>query len=101
MALVGPSGAGKTTLAALVLGLLRPDAGRVTAAGLPLSEIDLEDWWRQVAWVPQRPALFHGTLADNVREGCPDATDAEVRGALRAAGLDLPPDAPAGEGGAR
>jgi thiol reductant ABC exporter CydD subunit len=99
LALVGPSGAGKSTLAALLLGLLRPDSGAVTADGQPLAETDLESWRRQIAWVPQRPALFHGTVADNVREGCPAATAAEVRDALRAAGLDLPLDTPAGERG--
>ena len=99
VALVGPSGAGKTTLAGLLLGLLEPDSGRVTAAGQPLAATDLEDWRRQIAWVPQRPGLFHGTVADNVREGCPDATDEDVREALAAAGLDLPPDTPAGERG--
>jgi ABC-type multidrug transport system fused ATPase/permease subunit len=99
VALVGPSGSGKTTLVAVLLGLLHPDRGRVVAGGQPLAETCLERWREQIAWVPQRPALFHGTVADNVREGCSQATVAEVREALDAAGLDLPLDAPVGERG--
>ena len=58
MALTGPNGSGKSTLLAVVLGLLRPDAGTVTLGEVDLGDIDLEDWRRHIGWVPQRPHLF-------------------------------------------
>ncbi|WP_181787414.1 thiol reductant ABC exporter subunit CydD, partial [Streptomyces phytophilus] len=67
VALTGPSGAGKSTLLAALLGLVRPAAGRVLIGGRDLAALDLVSWHAQVAWVPQRPALFAGTVADNVR----------------------------------
>lgn len=106
VALVGPSGSGKSTLLDAVLGLVTPAAGRVRIGGTDLSEVPLEHWWRQVAWVPQRPYLFAGTIAENVRLARPDADDEAVRRALRAAGAlefteALPGglDAVLGEGG--
>ncbi|MFH8368011.1 thiol reductant ABC exporter subunit CydD [Streptomyces sp. NPDC018031] len=86
VALVGPSGAGKSTLLDAVLGLVAPTGGRVRVAGADLADVPLESWWRQVAWVPQRPCLFAGTLAENVRLARPDADDEAVRRALREAG---------------
>ena len=85
VALVGPSGAGKSTLAALLLGFARPEQGRVLVNGVDLAECDPEEWRRLVAWVPQRPHLFHGTIADNIRLGRRDAAPEEiVRAASRA-----------------
>lgn len=85
VALVGPSGAGKSSLLALVLGLARPTGGRVLVNGHDLADLD-PAWWRsQVAWVPQRPHLFDGTVADNIRLARPDATDADVVAAAVAA----------------
>ncbi|MEU1668608.1 thiol reductant ABC exporter subunit CydD [Streptomyces sparsogenes] len=86
VALVGPSGAGKTTLLNALLGFAEPTAGRVLVAGRDLASLDPESWRRQIAWVPQRPYLFAGTIADNVRLARPDADDAAVRAALRDAG---------------
>ncbi|MFI1254742.1 thiol reductant ABC exporter subunit CydD [Streptomyces netropsis] len=86
VALVGPSGAGKTTLLNVLLGFARPTAGRVCVGGADLSSLSPESWRDQVAWVPQRPRLFAGTVAENVSLARPDATDAQVRDALRAAG---------------
>ncbi|AZM50822.1 ABC transporter [Streptomyces sp. WAC 06738] len=101
VALTGPSGGGKSTLLAALLGLVRPASGRVLIGGRDLAGLDLPGWHAQVAWVPQRPALFAGTIADNVRLPRPDATDAEVARALRdAAAGDLDPAAVLGEGGA-
>ncbi|MDK1475005.1 thiol reductant ABC exporter subunit CydD [Streptomyces sp. 549] len=101
VALVGPSGAGKSTLLAAVLGFVRPDEGRVLVDGTDLAALPLPEWHRRVAWVPQNPHLFAGTLADNVRLARPDASEAQVRDALRDAGAaELPLDAPLGEGGA-
>ncbi|MBM7168778.1 thiol reductant ABC exporter subunit CydD [Streptomyces sp. G44] len=89
VALVGPSGAGKSTLLALLLGFVTPVSGRVEADGTDLADVDLDAWRAQVAWVPQRPHLFAASVADNIRLGRPDASDAEVRAAARAASADL------------
>ncbi|KOV15437.1 ABC transporter ATPase [Streptomyces sp. XY431] len=88
LALVGPSGAGKSTLLALLLGFVTPGAGRVLVDGTDLAALDPDAWLAQVAWVPQRPHLFATSVADNIRLGRPDATDAEVRAAARAACAD-------------
>ncbi|MEV5272097.1 thiol reductant ABC exporter subunit CydD [Streptomyces werraensis] len=86
VALVGPSGSGKSTLLSTALGFVRPGAGRVSVGGADLTELDLAAWHRHVAWVPQRPHLYAGTIAENVRLARPDADDAAVRRALRDAG---------------
>ncbi len=83
VAVVGPSGAGKSTLLNAVLGFAAPDEGRVLIGGRDLAALDPESWRRQIAWVPQRPYLFAGTIAENVRLARPDADDAAVRTALR------------------
>ncbi|GHA23586.1 hypothetical protein GCM10010329_53750 [Streptomyces spiroverticillatus] len=85
VALVGPSGAGKSTLLALLLGFVEPGEGRVTVGGVDLAQLDAEAWRERVAWVPQRPHLFAGTVAENIRLGRPGASEAEVRAAARAA----------------
>ncbi|MFE9169304.1 thiol reductant ABC exporter subunit CydD [Streptomyces kebangsaanensis] len=82
VALVGPSGAGKSTLLNVLLGFVRPTAGRVRIAGADLADIDPEQWRSRIAWVPQRPHLYAGTIAENVRLARPDADDAAVRRAL-------------------
>ena len=89
-ALTGPSGAGKTTTVDVLLGLVRPDLGRVTitapgAATIDLADIDPSSFWPQVAWVPQRPVLEPGTLREVVGPGADD--DAVAR-AAEATGLD-------------
>ncbi|GJF29371.1 ABC transporter [Kitasatospora sp. NE20-6] len=101
-ALTGPSGSGKSTLLAVLLGLTAPDAGTVRVAGHDLADLDPATWRQQIAWVPQHPHLFAGTVADNVRLARPEATDAEVHAALAAAhALDFAdPAATVGEGGA-
>jgi ABC-type multidrug transport system fused ATPase/permease subunit len=86
VALTGPSGAGKSTLAALLLLLAEPTAGRVTAGGVDLAGCDPAAWRAHVAWVPQRPTLFRGTVADNIRLGDAGASDEEVREAAARAG---------------
>ncbi|MEU0336534.1 thiol reductant ABC exporter subunit CydD [Streptomyces sp. NPDC006193] len=88
VALVGPSGAGKSTLLSLLLGFTAPASGRVTVGGADLADLDQDAWRAQVAWVPQRPHLFAASVADNIRLGRPDAADAEVRAAARAAAAD-------------
>lgn len=86
VAVTGPSGVGKTTLLNVLLGLERPTSGRVFVGSADLASLSPESWRDQVAWVPQRPHLFAGTIAENVRLARPGATDAQVREALRAAG---------------
>ncbi|MFE5542228.1 thiol reductant ABC exporter subunit CydD [Streptomyces sp. NPDC056534] len=108
VALVGPSGAGKSTLLDVVLGFAAPqEGGSVRVGGRPFAALDLEAWRSRIAWVPQRPYLFAGTIAENVRLARPDASDEAVREALRDAGADgfvsgLPQglDTPLGEDGA-
>lgn len=85
VAVVGPSGSGKTTLGLIMLGLLCPQQGVLEANGIPIHTMDIEYWRRRGAWVPQQPYLFSGTVADNLRLGCPDATADELWGALRTA----------------
>jgi ATP-binding cassette subfamily C protein CydD len=87
IAIVGPSGAGKSTLLHLLLGFVTPTSGRITADGTDLAEMNLDDWRRELAWVPQRAHLFGTSLAENIRLGAPDATTESVRAAVRAAGL--------------
>jgi ATP-binding cassette subfamily C protein CydD len=88
VALVGPSGGGKTTLLSLVLGFTAPTAGRVLVGGVDLSHLDLAAWRARLAWMPQRPHLFAGTVADNIRLGSPDAPLDDVVAAAVAAEAD-------------
>lgn len=85
-ALVGPSGAGKTTLADLVIGLIRPQTGRITIDGVPLDALDRSAWRQSIGYVPQESVLFHDTIAANVSLGDPAMTRAETETALKAAG---------------
>jgi len=110
VALTGPSGAGKTTTALVLLGLVHPDRGTVVLTGpgadpLDLADVDPATFWPQVAWLPQRPVLAPGRLRDVVAGGLP-VTDADLDRAARTAGLDavlatLPDgwDAEVGRGG--
>jgi ATP-binding cassette subfamily B protein len=106
IALVGPTGGGKTTLAALACRFYDPASGAITADGEDLRSLPLR-WWRsQIAVVPQQPFIFTGTIRENVRYGRLEATDAEVEDAARLGGalepiLALPQgwDTPVGERG--
>lgn len=86
VALVGPSGVGKSTLLNVVLGFVEPDEGRVRVGGTDLAALSPERWRERIAWVPQRPHLFAGTIAENVRLARPGADDSAVTAALRDAG---------------
>ncbi|MBK3563081.1 thiol reductant ABC exporter subunit CydD [Streptomyces sp. MBT62] len=86
VALVGPSGSGKSTLLNALLGFVRPAEGRVCVGGVDLTDADLERWRSRIAWVPQHPQLYAGTIAENVRLARPDADDTAVRRALADAG---------------
>ncbi|MFV2013263.1 MULTISPECIES: thiol reductant ABC exporter subunit CydD [unclassified Micromonospora] len=87
IAVIGPSGAGKSTLLHLLLGFVAPTAGRITVDGVDLAELDIEQWRRRVAWVPQHAHLFAASLADNIALGTPAADPAELSAAVRAAAL--------------
>ena len=88
VALVGESGVGKSTVASIVLGFLDPVGGSVAVGDFDLPSCDREAWHAHVAWVPQRPTLFRGTVAENIRLGAPGATNAGVRTAAALAGAD-------------
>ncbi|MGW1531635.1 thiol reductant ABC exporter subunit CydD [Streptomyces aureus] len=97
VALVGPSGVGKSTLLNVLLGFVEPTAGRVRAGGADLADADLAHWRSRIAWVPQRPHLYAGSIAENVRLARPDADEAALRKALVDAGAAVFVDAlPAG-----
>lgn len=106
VAMAGPSGVGKTSAMLVLLGLRAPDRGQVlleplqpsgalepsgplepSGGALDLAEVEPASWFRQVTWVPQRPLLVPGTLAENVRLGAPAATDAELAAVAGPAGL--------------
>ncbi|MFE9862857.1 thiol reductant ABC exporter subunit CydD [Streptomyces sp. NPDC005506] len=86
VALVGPSGVGKSTLLNVVLGFTAPGEGRIRVGGVDLATLAPERWRERIAWVPQRPQLFAGTITENVRLARPDADDSAVTAALRDAG---------------
>jgi len=85
LALVGPSGAGKSTLFDLLLRFYDPQEGRIRIDGQPIAQLDPADLRRSFALVSQNPALFFGSVEENIRYGRPGATDAEVEAAARAA----------------
>jgi ABC-type bacteriocin/lantibiotic exporter with double-glycine peptidase domain len=88
VAVVGPNGAGKSTLVSLVLGLYRPQAGRVTAHGVPYADLDLPALRRRIGVVLQDPMVFPGTVAENIAYGRPEATREEIRDAARRAAAE-------------
>lgn len=105
--IIGPSGAGKTTLLDLVVGLLQPEAGRILIDGVPLVEMNLRDWRRQIGYVPQDSVMVDESVAHNLTLG-EDIPEDEIREALRAAdALDFVEAMPeglatrVGEGGSR
>lgn len=80
--LKGPSGAGKTTIIDLLIGLYRPDRGRITVDGVALGEIDIFQWRRKIGYVPQELSLLHANVRDNITFGDPAISDAMVKDAL-------------------
>ncbi|MHC1560867.1 ABC transporter ATP-binding protein [Actinomycetospora sp. C-140] len=97
LALVGETGSGKTTLGALVARLHDPDAGRITIDGVDLRDLRMADLARVVGVVSQETYLLHTTVRENLRAAKPDATDAEIEAAARAARIhDVVADLPEG-----
>ncbi len=100
VALVGASGAGKSTLLAFLNLFARPQRGAIEIDGVPLASLDPAEWHRVVAWLPQRPTLFHGSVRDNVRLGRQDASEDEIRAAMSLACVEeLALDTAVGEAG--
>jgi thiol reductant ABC exporter CydD subunit len=87
VALAGPSGSGKSTILQLVLGFVSPDEGELRIGDVDLATLDPDAWRAQIAWMPQHPHLFAGTIEENVRLGRPSATDDEVWHALNLAAV--------------
>jgi subfamily B ATP-binding cassette protein MsbA len=85
VAIVGPTGAGKTTMLNLIHRFYDPTAGRIEADGMDLRDVTLDSWYRQIALVPQETVLFGGSIFDNIRYGRSDADEEAVREASRAA----------------
>ena len=85
-ALVGESGAGKSTLVNLLLRFADPQEGRLLANGVPVADLAAEDWREKVAFVPQRPFLFYGSVLENIRLARPEASKEEVEEAAKLAG---------------
>jgi ATP-binding cassette subfamily C protein CydD len=85
VALIGPSGAGKSTLAKLLMQFMQPDQGQILINGQPAQNLQPSDWRRIISWVPQQPALFAGTVAQNIALGRPDASIAQITQAARVA----------------
>ena len=86
--LVGASGSGKSTLLLMLLGYLQPQRGRVLVNGIDLAELDPRAWRRQIAWVPQRPHLFAGSLRENVLMANPHASHQALDEVAAITGLD-------------
>ncbi|MCO5196906.1 MAG: thiol reductant ABC exporter subunit CydD [Anaerolineae bacterium] len=85
VALVGKTGAGKSSVAHLLLRFVEPDAGVISVGGLQITTVSADAWRSQIAWVPQNPHLFHGSVAENLRLARPHATQAELIAASQAA----------------
>jgi ABC-type multidrug transport system fused ATPase/permease subunit len=87
-AIVGASGAGKTTAIDLIMGLLLPEAGEVLVDGTALRDVRLADWRRQIGYVPQDASFFHANVADNIAWGLEGASRADIEEAARLADAD-------------
>lgn len=88
LALVGPSGSGKSTIAKLLAGYWDADSGEISIGGKPISSYSQEELNRQIAYVDQETFLFDESILENIRMGCPAATDGEVMEAAKRAGCD-------------
>jgi len=86
-ALVGASGAGKTTIANLLMRFIEPDSGLITIDSLPLANIPADEWRTSIGWVPQNPYLFSETIAANLRLAKPEAPESDLLRACQRAGL--------------
>ncbi len=106
LVIAGPSGAGKSSVIELLLGFVRPDAGKILFNGYAMDEINIQAHAALIAWIGQKPMLFAGSIRDNIRFARPEASDGEVEAAARngrviefAEALPQGLDTPIGEGG--
>ncbi len=97
--LVAPSGAGKSTVLAVLLGFVQPDSGRVLVGDTDLAAVDPETWREEIGWLPQDPVLFSGTVADNIALRDPAVDRNAVVAAARSAAVDVPLTMEVGERG--
>jgi len=88
VALTGPSGIGKSTILSALLRFLDPQVGQILVHGSPLALVDRKEWFERVAWLPQNPTIFHGTIRENIRLGRQSASDEEISEAARMACVD-------------
>lgn len=86
--MIGPSGSGKSTIVNLLLGFLHPNCGEIRIDEHVVENLNQSQWQNQIAWVPQSPYLFHGTIADNIALGQPKASASEIRRAAELANID-------------
>ena len=89
IALVGPSGSGKTTLTHLILGFIQADDDAIKLDDLSFNHLNIEDWRQQLAWMPQTPHLFHGTIRDNISLGNNNTSDQDIQKAASLASADV------------
>ena len=100
VALTGPSGAGKSTILALLNRFALPQHGTIAIDGQPIHDFAEAEWRRIVAWLPQRPTLFHGSVRENIILGRPDASEQDIRRAMSLARVEMIAlDTPVGEAG--
>jgi ATP-binding cassette, subfamily C, bacterial CydD len=97
--LVAPSGAGKSTVLALLLGFVTPDHGRVLVDDTDLATLDADAWRSRIGWLPQDPVLFAGTVADNIALRDPHTDARAIARAARSAAVDVSPSLEIGERG--
>ncbi len=88
LALVGASGSGKTTITRLLLGFMQPQQGEIRVNGSSLDQLELSKWRKQLAWMPQSPHIFHGTIRDNITLGNHHASEAQIKAAAKSAYAD-------------
>ena len=105
-ALVGASGAGKSSVLKLIMGFIKPDQGRILVNGMSLSDMNPQFWWKHLTWIAQDPILFYGTIRENILMGRPGADEKDLKHAARSARvldfsshMPLGLDTPVGEQG--
>ena len=105
-ALVGASGAGKSSILKLIMGFVRPDQGHILVNGNSLADLNPKFWWKHLTWISQDPILFHGTIRENILMGRPGANEKDLEQAARSARvhdfsrhMPLGLDTPVGEQG--